>query len=66
MLERLAAEGLDQTVRRHGLARDATRAGLRALGLELHVADDRQAASVATVVATPSGVDQVGVEGLIV
>ena len=38
-------------------ARDATRAGLRALGFGLYVADDAQAASVATTALPPPGVD---------
>lgn len=56
-LQRLAAEGLDQAVRRHRRARDAVRAGLRPLGLELHVADDAQAASVASIARVPDGSD---------
>jgi aspartate aminotransferase-like enzyme len=56
-LDALAAEGLGQVVHRHRRARDATRAGLRALGFGLYVADDRQAASVATVALPPPGVD---------
>jgi aspartate aminotransferase-like enzyme len=56
-LDRLAAGGLGQVVARHRLARDAGRAGLRALGLEPHVAADVEAASVATVVTTGEGTD---------
>lgn len=56
-LERLAGEGLDDAVRRHRRARDAVRAGLRPLGLGLHVADDAEAASVATVATVPDGLD---------
>ncbi len=56
-LDALAAEGLDQVVRRHRRARDAARAGLRALGFRLYAEDDRQAASVATVALPPAGID---------
>jgi aspartate aminotransferase-like enzyme len=56
-LQRLAAEGLDQTVRRHRRAREAVRAGLRQLGLDLHVADDAEAASVASIARVPDGSD---------
>lgn len=56
-LAALAAEGLDQVIRRHRRARDATRAGLRALGFSLYVEDDAQAASVATTALPPPGVN---------
>jgi aspartate aminotransferase-like enzyme len=56
-LDRLAGEGLEHTVRRHRRARDAVRAGLRLLGLGLHVADDPEAASVATIAVVPAGLD---------
>ena len=56
-LAALATEGLDQVIRRHRRARDATRAGLRALSFGLYVQDDRQAASVATVALPPRGID---------
>jgi aspartate aminotransferase-like enzyme len=52
-LDRLAADGLDAVVRRHRRARDATRAGLRALGLRLYVTAADEAASVATVATLP-------------
>ena len=56
-LAALAAEGLDQVIRRHRRARDATRTGLRALGFGLYVEDDAQAASVATTALPPPGVE---------
>jgi aspartate aminotransferase-like enzyme len=52
-LDRLADGGLAAAVRRHRRARDATRAGLRALGLRPYVAADDEAASVATVAVLP-------------
>jgi aspartate aminotransferase-like enzyme len=55
-LATVAAEGLDQVILRHRRARDATRAGLRALGFGLYAPDDRQAASVTTVALPPPGV----------
>jgi aspartate aminotransferase-like enzyme len=56
-LETVAAEGLGEVIRRHRRARDATRAGLRALGFGLYAPDDQQAASVTTVALPPPGVD---------
>jgi aspartate aminotransferase-like enzyme len=55
-INRLAAEGLDAVITRHRAARDATRAGLRSLGLPLWVADDDQAASAVTLLRSPAGV----------
>jgi len=55
-LERIEQEGLETTIRRHRRARDAARAGLRALGLEPWVADDASAAAIATLVGPPDGV----------
>jgi aspartate aminotransferase-like enzyme len=56
-IAQVAAEGLNATVLRHHQARNAARNGLRALGLELHVAADSQAAAVATLVEVPAGLD---------
>jgi aspartate aminotransferase-like enzyme len=50
-------EGLKTTIRRHQRSRDAARAGLRALGLQPWVADDRSAAAIATLVGVPGGGD---------
>ena len=55
-LGRLEAEGLGSVVARHHRARDATRAGLAALGLDLWVADDDEAAAIATLARSPHGV----------
>jgi aspartate aminotransferase-like enzyme len=55
-LGRLESEGLDAVVERHRRARNAARAGLTALGLELWVSEDREAAAVATLVRPPHGV----------
>jgi aspartate aminotransferase-like enzyme len=52
-LDRLTAGGLDTVVRRHRRARDAARAGLRALGFSLYVTADDEAASVATLAIVP-------------
>lgn len=51
-----AAEGIDACVRRHQRSRDASRAGVRALGLRPWIADDPQAAAVVTLIAVPDGV----------
>jgi aspartate aminotransferase-like enzyme len=55
-LDRLQDEGMEAVVDRHRHTRDAARAGLAALGLELWVVDDREASSVATIAAPPSGI----------
>jgi aspartate aminotransferase-like enzyme len=57
-LDRLTAGGLDAVVRRHRRARDATRAGLPALGFSLYVTADDEAASVATLAMVPSAAGQ--------
>jgi aspartate aminotransferase-like enzyme len=54
-LTRLQQEGIDAVVTRHRHARDAARAGLAALGLALWVADDDEAAAVATLARPPHG-----------
>ncbi len=59
-LDRVAAHGLDAAVRRHRRARDAARAGLRALGFSPYVAADDEAASVATVATLPPATGQAG------
>jgi aspartate aminotransferase-like enzyme len=55
-ISRLATEGLDRVIERHRAARDATRAGLRSLGLTLWVRDDDEAASAVTLLRPPDGV----------
>jgi len=56
-LERTEQEGLDATIRRHSRARDAVRGGLRAMGVGPWIADDAGAAAIATIVASPGGVE---------
>jgi len=55
-VEAVASEGLDRVIARHRLARDNVRAGVRALGCELWVIDDAEAAAVATTVAVPKDI----------
>jgi aspartate aminotransferase-like enzyme len=55
-LERVEAEGLDAVIARHGLAKAASRAGLRALGIAPWVADDSMASALVTAAAVPEGV----------
>jgi aspartate aminotransferase-like enzyme len=55
-LDRALAESLAAIVERHARARDACRAGLRALGLEPWVQDDREATAVVTTVRPPDGI----------
>jgi aspartate aminotransferase-like enzyme len=59
-LGRVEQEGLAATIARHQSSRDATRAGLRALGLEPWVADDAGAAAVATLVGCPDRLETTG------
>jgi aspartate aminotransferase-like enzyme len=49
-------EGLAKVIARHATARDACRRGIRALGLELWVENDSDAAAVATTVTAPAGI----------
>ena len=53
-LEVARREGMAAIVARHAAARDASRRGLRALGVEPWVGDDRSAAAVATTVRLPA------------
>jgi aspartate aminotransferase-like enzyme len=55
-VSRVGAEGLSHVIARHAMARDASRRGLRALGLAPWVEADAEAAAVATTVAVPSGI----------
>jgi aspartate aminotransferase-like enzyme len=55
-VSRVGAEGLAQVIARHRSARDASRRGVRALGLAPWVAADAEAAAVATIVAVPPGI----------
>jgi aspartate aminotransferase-like enzyme len=56
-LDLIEQEGLDTTILRHQRSRDAARAGLRALGLEPWVVENSGAAAIATLVASPDGVE---------
>ncbi len=55
-LDMILEEGLDNVYARHKLLRDATRAGIRALGLKLMV-DDSCASPVVTSVWAPEGIE---------
>ncbi len=55
-LDGVGTEGLANVIARHGAARDACRRGIRALGLDLWVENDSDAAAVATTVTVPEGV----------
>jgi aspartate aminotransferase-like enzyme len=58
-LDRALAESLAAIVERHARARDACRAGLRALSLEPWVRDDGEATAVVTTVRPPDGISPV-------
>ncbi|MCL6653158.1 aspartate aminotransferase [Agrobacterium rubi] len=55
-LERIEAEGIEQVQQRHQLARDATRAGLLALGAQLW-ANDPSASALVTTAVLPLGMN---------
>jgi aspartate aminotransferase-like enzyme len=55
-LDAVDSEGLAHVIARHGAARDAARRGIRALGLDVWVESDGDAAAVATTVTVPTGV----------
>jgi aspartate aminotransferase-like enzyme len=56
-LDAVDLERLRNVIERHTAARDACRRGIRALGLELWVESDDDAAAVATTVTVPEGVE---------
>ncbi|MBB3931761.1 aspartate aminotransferase-like enzyme [Kaistia hirudinis] len=56
-IDRIEAEGLETLVARHQLAARASRAGLRALGLEPWIRDDDAASALVTAAPVPAGVD---------
>ncbi len=56
-LDLMMAEGLDGILARHALMKKACRAGVRALGLELLVDDDKAASPAVTAVKAPAGID---------
>ena len=56
-LKKIHTEGLEHVFRRHLIARNALRAGIRAAGLNLFVEDDRHASNTVTAVVWPEGYD---------
>lgn len=56
-IDRVEAEGIERLVARHQLAARASRAGLRALGIEPWVRDDSAASALVTAAPVPPGVD---------
>ena len=60
-LERLEAEGLVARIARHQQAAKASRAGLRALGLEPWVREDASASALVTAAPVPEGIDAAAV-----
>ncbi|WP_353987321.1 pyridoxal-phosphate-dependent aminotransferase family protein [Ruicaihuangia caeni] len=59
VLDQVLEEGLEQAIARHAAAARATRAGVRAMGLELWAASDEIAADCVTSVRLPDSVDHV-------
>jgi aspartate aminotransferase-like enzyme len=55
-LDRIEAEGIEQVIARHGQAARATRAGLRALGVEPWIAEDDAASALVTSAPAPEGI----------
>ncbi|CAB3767141.1 pyridoxal-phosphate-dependent aminotransferase family protein [Paraburkholderia solisilvae] len=56
-LDRVDAEGIEQVIARHQQAARASRAGLRALGIEPWIAHDAAASALVTSAPVPAGVD---------
>ncbi|MCX5495584.1 aminotransferase class V-fold PLP-dependent enzyme [Kaistia dalseonensis] len=56
-VDRVEAEGIDRLVARHQLAARASRAGLRALGIEPWIRDDHAASALVTAAPVPEGID---------
>ncbi|TCK34894.1 aspartate aminotransferase-like enzyme [Paraburkholderia sp. BL8N3] len=56
-IDRVEAEGIDNVIARHQRAAMAARAGLRALGVEPWIADDRAASALVTSAPVPDGID---------
>jgi len=56
-LDRVEAEGLVNVVARHARAAEATRSGVRALGIEPWETDPSRASALATAVAVPAAVE---------
>jgi len=60
-LDRLLDGGLESSYAQHRLAADASRAGVRAMGLKLWVTDDAIASHAATCITTPDGISNAAV-----
>jgi len=56
-IDRVESEGIDKLIARHQLAAEASRAGLRALGVEPWISEDRSASALVTSAPVPTGVD---------
>jgi aspartate aminotransferase-like enzyme len=56
-IDRVEAEGIENLIARHRLAASASRAGLRALGIEPWIADDQAASALVTAAPVPVGID---------
>ncbi|OZG57935.1 Serine--pyruvate transaminase [Bifidobacterium tissieri] len=63
-LDIVADEGLDNVIARHETAARATRAGIRAMGLDLWVDDESHMANSVTAVRVPDGIDDTMLRGL--
>lgn len=63
-LDIVADEGLDNVIARHETAARATRAGIRAMGLDLWVDDESHMANSVTAVRVPDGIDDTVLRGL--
>ncbi|WP_051147359.1 pyridoxal-phosphate-dependent aminotransferase family protein [Glaciibacter superstes] len=61
VLDQVLEEGLDNAIDRHTLAAEATRAGVKAMGLELWAANSEIAANCVTSVRLPDNLDHVEV-----
>ncbi len=56
-LDRVEAEGLEQLIGRHELARRASRAGLYALGVRPWIAEEAEASALVTTAPVPDGIE---------
>lgn len=61
VLDQTLEEGLDQAILRHTRAAEATRAGVKAMGLELWAASDEIAANCVTSIRLPDSLDHLDV-----
>ncbi|RSX52699.1 pyridoxal-phosphate-dependent aminotransferase family protein [Bifidobacterium callimiconis] len=63
-LDIVMSEGVDAVIARHETAARATRAGIRAMGLDLWVDDEANMANSVTAVTVPDGIDDTVLRGL--